>query len=70
LTPVRNLEGVADHDLKVHEQTRSLAQQYGRLRDVVQGPDGEVYILSSNLDGRGTLTPDGDRVLRLSFVTS
>ena len=48
---------------------RLLAQQYGRLRDVEQGPDGALYILTSNLDGRGVPTPDGDRVLRLSFVT-
>ena len=48
---------------------RLLAQQYGRLRDVEQGPDGALYVLTSNLDGRGTPTPDGDRVLRLSFVT-
>ena len=49
---------------------RLLAQQYGRLRDVVQGPDGALYVLTSNLDGRGVPPPDGDRVLRLSFVTS
>jgi glucose/arabinose dehydrogenase len=48
---------------------RLFAQQYGRLRDVEQGADGALYILTSNLDGRGTPTPDGDRVLRLSFVT-
>jgi glucose/arabinose dehydrogenase len=49
---------------------RLLAQQYGRLRDVEQGPDGALYVLTSNLDGRGTPPPDGDRVLRLSFVKS
>jgi len=48
---------------------RLFAQQYGRLRDVAQGPDGALYILTSNLDGRGVPPPDGDRVLRLSFVT-
>ena len=46
---------------------RLLAQQYGRLRDVEQGPDGALYVLTSNLDGRGVPPPDGDRVLRLSF---
>jgi hypothetical protein len=40
-----------------------------RLRDVERGPDSEHYILTSNLDGGGTPRPDGDRVLRLSFVT-
>ena len=44
------------------------AGQYGRLRDVAEGPDGAIYILTSNGDGRGNLPPDGDRVLRLSFA--
>jgi glucose/arabinose dehydrogenase len=48
---------------------RLFAQQYGRLRDVVQGPDRALYVLTSNLDGRGTPPPEGDVVLRLSFAS-
>jgi glucose/arabinose dehydrogenase len=44
-----------------------LKNAYGRLRDVAQGPDGAIYLLTSNGDGRGVLPPDGDRVLRLNF---
>jgi glucose/arabinose dehydrogenase len=40
-------------NLNVHERTRTLEKQYGRLRDVEQRPDGALYILTSNLDGRG-----------------
>jgi len=47
---------------------RLLEKQYRRLREVVQGPDGALYILTSNLDGQGVPPPDGDRVLRLSIV--
>jgi glucose/arabinose dehydrogenase len=28
--------------------------KYGRLRDVVQGPDGALYFLTNNRDGRGS----------------
>jgi glucose/arabinose dehydrogenase len=44
-----------------------LEREYGRLRDVVEGPDGALYVLTSNRDGRGQPTPDDDRVLRLGF---
>ncbi len=46
---------------------RLFVGQFGRLRDVVEGPDGALYILTSNGDGRGVLPADGDRVLRLTF---
>jgi glucose/arabinose dehydrogenase len=38
---------------------------YGRLRDVVMGPDGYLYVSTSNRDGRGTPAQEDDRVLRL-----
>ena len=38
---------------------------YGRLRDVIQGPDGFIYTATSNRDGRGQPATDDDRVLRL-----
>jgi aldose sugar dehydrogenase len=39
---------------------------YGRLRDVVVGPDGALYVATSNRDGRGTPRAEDDRVLRES----
>ena len=38
---------------------------FGRLRDVIEGPDGYLYIATSNLDGRGMPQPDDDRILRV-----
>jgi glucose/arabinose dehydrogenase len=42
--------------------------QFGRLRDVVEGPDGGLYILTSNSDGRGSPSAEGDKVLRLTIT--
>ena len=38
----------------------------GRLREVVMGPDGALYVTTSNCDGRGICPPDQDRILRIT----
>ena len=45
---------------------RLLQGQYGRLRDVVEGPDGALYVGTSNRDGRGSPRAGDDRLLRLT----
>ena len=52
---------------KVVSLERLFARRFGRLRDVVEGPDGALYLLTSNRDGRGTPVPEDDRVIRLTF---
>jgi quinoprotein glucose dehydrogenase len=39
--------------------------RYGRLRDVIEGPDGALYFLSNNRDGRGTPKPGDDKIYRI-----
>ncbi len=39
--------------------------QFGRIRDVIQAPDGSLYLATSNRDGRGSPTSDDDRIIRL-----
>ena len=39
--------------------------EFGRLRDVQTGPDGYLYLLTSNRDGRGTPALEDDRILRI-----
>jgi glucose/arabinose dehydrogenase len=50
---------------RVVSQERLLEGQYGRIRDVVEGPDGALYFSTSNRDGRGSPATDDDRILRL-----
>ena len=47
-------------------QERLYAGDFGRIRDVVVGPDGAVYLATSNHDGRGRPRPGDDRILRLA----
>jgi len=39
--------------------------EFGRLRDVQTGPDGFLYILTSNQDGRGTPKTNDDKILKI-----
>lgn len=39
--------------------------EYGRLREVVQGKDGSIYIATSNRDGRGNPNESDDKIIRL-----
>ena len=39
--------------------------RFGRLRDVVLAPDGALWALTSNTDGRGDPAAGDDRVLRI-----
>lgn len=45
-----------------------IASQYGRIRDVVEAPDGAIYFSTSNRDGRGTLQEWDDKVYRIVSI--
>lgn len=55
----------APNSRQVISDERLFEGVYGRLRDVVQGPDGFLYFCTSNRDGRGNPTADDDRILRI-----
>jgi glucose/arabinose dehydrogenase len=45
---------------------RHLDGQFGRLRTVVVGPDGYLYITTNNQDGRGLPLAEDDQILKVS----
>ena len=38
----------------------------GRIREVVEAPDGSIYFTTSNRDGRGQLRPGDDKIYRIT----
>jgi len=44
--------------------------EYGRIRDVTAGPDGSLWMLSSNTDGRGDLRSGDDKLIQVSLSTA
>jgi len=57
-----------DLDIEQNEVISSEALfqgEFGRLRDASVGPDGNLYILTSNRDGRGSPESNDDRILRI-----
>lgn len=50
---------------KVLGQQDLLTRNFGRIREVAQGPDGYIYFSTSNRDGRGSPADNDDRILRL-----
>ena len=40
-------------------------KEYGRIRAVVLGPDGFIYISTSNRDGRGKVKAGDDKIIKI-----
>ena len=51
---------------EVVEVKRHLEGEFGRLRTIVAGPDGYLYMLTNNRDGRGNPAPDDDKIIRIN----
>jgi len=70
---VATLRGTHIHRIRIDPSSprRIMAQElllegrFGRIRDVISGPDGLIYFSTSNTDGRGSATSSDDRIARL-----
>jgi len=60
-------EGLTYKILKIEKwfATNNKKGVYGRIRDIVDGPDGALYFLTNNRDGRGKPVPGDDRIYRI-----
>ncbi len=50
---------------RVTRSEEYFAGEFGRLRAIAVGPRGELYVATSNRDGRGRVAPGDDRIIRI-----
>lgn len=64
------LRGQALYEAKIDGKKASLKEhfksEYGRIREVVVGPDNMLYITTSNRDGRGKPAFDDDKIIKIN----
>ncbi|MEO5833957.1 MAG: PQQ-dependent sugar dehydrogenase [Nakamurella sp.] len=68
---IANLRGARLRAVPVDDPSGSTEYydgRYGRLRDVVVAPDGTLWILTNNTDGRGDPHDGDDRILRVALT--
>lgn len=62
------LRGTALYEYKISEKKliEHFKNEFGRIREVILGPDNMLYITTSNRDGRGSLKSDDDKIIRVN----
>lgn len=65
---IANLRGERLREVPLSDlatSTERFVGEYGRLRDVVTAPDGSLWVLTNNTDGRGDPAAGDDRIIRV-----
>jgi glucose/arabinose dehydrogenase len=56
---------VDENDNAKVKSYEKFAVNYGRIRDITEGPDGFIYFSTSNRDGRGNVREGDDKIYRI-----
>ncbi len=62
----RHLHRVVIENGSVSSHEVYFRNQHGRLREVIMSPEGDLYVTTSNCDGRGNCPDTGDEILRIT----
>jgi len=54
------------YDTSSRELKKYLSGEYGRLRAITLGPDGYLYLSTSNRDGRGSPKDNDDKIIKIN----
>lgn len=60
-------QSLYEFDLKIHQLKKYFFHEFGRLRSVKLGPDGKLYVTTSNRDGRGRFHEGDDFLLQIAL---
>ena len=69
---IANLRGERLREVPLGDLTSSVEHwvgEHGRLRDVTVAPDGTLWVVTNNTDGRGDPGPSDDRILTFDPLT-
>ena len=68
---IANLRGQVLRSVPVSDPTTftdHYSREYGRIRDVALSPDGQLWFMTNNTDGRGDPRPGDDRILAVPLA--